>query len=147
MAATNTPPSTRELYPHREIGIVLFVIGVLLLVLAVVLAGYCQPINTPSIPPYSPTPFSQCDYPYAAGGSLLGVIGFVLLLVGIILMVSRNPAIPTSPPNVVYPWPAYATYPAWPPPPPPPQIACTKCGRVYQVGQHPYCPNCGTKLG
>lgn len=27
-----------------------------------------------------------------------------------------------------------------------PQIACRACGRVYLVGQFPYCPNCGQKL-
>ncbi|HXQ79191.1 MAG TPA: hypothetical protein VN819_03120 [Thermoplasmata archaeon] len=28
-----------------------------------------------------------------------------------------------------------------------PQLACRGCGRVYFVGQFPFCPNCGQKLG
>jgi hypothetical protein len=28
-----------------------------------------------------------------------------------------------------------------------PQMACRGCGRVYPVGQFPFCPNCGQKMG
>lgn len=27
------------------------------------------------------------------------------------------------------------------------QVACRGCGRVYLVGQFPFCPNCGQKIG
>lgn len=32
-------------------------------------------------------------------------------------------------------------------PPPMAQAACLGCGRVYPVGQFPYCPGCGRKFG
>lgn len=132
----NTSTSTREMYPHRELGIVLLVIGVLLLIFAVVAGGYCQASG-----PGGPAFPSGCVYPYAAGAILLGFLGFVLLIVGIVLVASRTP---TNPPVVFYPPPYWGAPPV---PPPPPQVACMKCGRVYHMGLHAYCPNCGTKIG
>lgn len=35
----------------------------------------------------------------------------------------------------------------WPGGPPPALAACRGCGRVYPLGQFPFCPNCGQKMG
>jgi hypothetical protein len=45
-----------------------------------------------------------------------------------------------------YPAPGYAA-PAYPVPPPLSSIACTRCGRVWPMGQFAYCPSCGQKFG
>ena len=137
------PNPARDVYPHRELGIVLLVLGVLLMVFAVIIGGVCQTINSgPGGPPSQP--FSGCIYPYGFGAAVLGAIGLIFLILGIILVALRNP--PASPlaPYTPFPW-----YPFPPPPPPPlPQlIACKNCGRVYPLNQFSYCPVCGSKIG
>ena len=136
-------PSSRELYPHREVGLALIILAVLLIILATLLVGYCSPV-TYSGPVYPPGPSTtSCEYPYAGGSIFLGLVGFVLLIVGLVLMTQRNPAYAWSSPNAA----AWTPYYVPPPPPPAPQIACKGCGRIYPLGQHPFCPNCGSKLG
>lgn len=142
-------PTAREMYPHREVGVVLVILGILLLVFAVLIGGVCQIVNTTG-PFYGPAT-TGCVYPYAAGAVLLGLLGFILLIVGLVVITIRNPA--TLPPVQYYPpvapWPQYAPPPAPTPPSAPPAqlIACRNCGRVYHQNTHTFCPNCGTKLG
>ena len=136
-------PTARELYPHRELGVALLVVGILLLIVAVAIGGYCA--YSAGGPSYPPMPVTQgCYYPYAGAAVVLGLVGFILLIYGLILIVTRNPVYSR----------AMAGYFAapWPPVPPPPPvpaafIACKSCGHVYHVGQFAFCPNCGTKLG
>jgi uncharacterized membrane protein len=132
--------STREMYPHREVGLVLLLLGILMFIVAVVLGSYCDTTSY-SGPPY---PSTSCLYPYAPGAVLLGVLGFVLIIVGLVLVTQRNPATVTPVPYSGAGWMPY--YPL-PPPPPAPMIACKSCGRVYTLGQFGFCPNCGSKLG
>ena len=137
-----SPPSTKEMYPHREAGIVLLILGILLLVLAIIVGSICQTVSFPGGAP------SSCAYPFAGTAVALGLVGFVLLIVGLILFVSRSPAYM---PGTYYG--PYWGYPHVAPPAPgpaaiaSPMIACRNCGRVYGLNQHPFCPNCGTKLG
>ncbi len=136
-----TPPPVREQYPHRELGIVLLILGILLMVFAVLVGGVCQMVSSGG--PYPP---AGCYYPYAAGAALMGLIGFVFIIVGIILAVSRTPT--TEPVSSVYPpWAHY--HPPAPPPPPPAvaQVACRNCGRIHPHGLYAVCPDCGAKLG
>lgn len=133
-------PTTRELYPHRELGIVLLVLGILLLLAAVALGGFCQVVSAGG--PAVPAP--SCVYPYAAGSAALGLVGFILFLVGVILIVTRSPAY--APPVAHYP-PVWVPFPPPPPPAPVGLIACKGCGRVYALNQYAFCPSCGTKLG
>lgn len=138
--------SHREGYPHRELGIALIVLGALLLVFAVLLGGVCQPTTYsypggPAYPPGpQPAPVSVCNYPYAPGAVLLGIVGFIFLVVGIVAAATR-----AAPPTPVLP---YSPGLWWPPPPPPPAqlVACRSCGRVHPLGAHNFCPNCGSKL-
>lgn len=128
-------PSVRESYPHRDLGIVFVVIGLLLLVFAVVVGGYCQVV----------TSGGYCLYPYAVGGIVLGLIGFILFIAGLIYITIRTPTVNPAPPFFA---PGWMPPPMFPPPPPPaPLLACKNCGRIFAVGQHLFCPNCGSKLG
>ncbi len=130
------------MYPHREVGLILLILGILLLVVAVLIGGVCGPTSGGSA--FYPGAM-YCQYPYAAGAALLGVLAFVLLVVGLVLISMRNPA--TLPPPPFYPmaWPMAA--PPSPPPPPAPLLACRACGRIYPMGLHAFCPSCGAKLG
>ena len=135
-------PTVREMYPHREVGIAVLILGVLLIVLAAVLGGYCGPVN--SGPGIAPGP--GCAYTYAGSAALLGLTGLVLIIVGLVFVTQRNPA---TMPALGYPasgW-AQPQYYLPPPPPPPPMVACKSCGRVHTAGHYAFCPDCGSKLG
>jgi hypothetical protein len=72
----------------------------------------------------------------------LGIIPGILYLVG---YVKLSDAIREQqmPPVTYGPAPGFAPSVA----PAVPQIACRGCGRVYPIGQFPFCPNCGQKIG
>ncbi len=73
--------------------------------------------------------------------------GIIVTVFGIILEIRARPAA-GKPSHDIGPLPAaYGGLPPLPPSPLPSQIACRSCGRVYLVGQYPFCPNCGQKLG
>jgi hypothetical protein len=116
-------------YPHRTLGIVLLILGILMLIGGIAAAAYC-----------SLSILGVClDYPYAGAGVLLALVGVILLIVGIVLMVLKGSA-PTAPPQ-----PLYAAPPGQDPPPgyyPP------AAGPVYSppaaAPAERYCPACGT---
>ncbi len=140
-------PTAREMYPHREFGLALLVLGILLLIVGVALASYCAGGLNPGGPGYPSgpaVPMYSCYYQYMGAGAVLGFVGFILLIVGLVLMVTRNPVYASTGPYYAPPWPPL-------PPPPPPLvpsslIACRGCGRVYHLGLFTFCPNCGSKL-
>jgi hypothetical protein len=70
----------------------------------------------------------------------LGVIPGILYLIGYVKLLD---AIREQQPGPMAYGPGY-TAPAMPIPA---QTACRGCGRVYLVGQFPFCPNCGQKMG
>lgn len=72
----------------------------------------------------------------------LGLIPGILYLVGYVKLSDAIREQQT--PSPVY-GAAFGSPPAMAPPPP--QTACRGCGRVYLVGQFPFCPNCGQKMG
>lgn len=77
-----TPPT----HPHRDLGIVLLILGIVLLIGGIAAASYC-----------SLSLLGVCiDYPYAGAGYALAIIGAILLVLGIVLMVITGP--PSAPP-------------------------------------------------
>ncbi|MGP8158233.1 MAG: hypothetical protein ACLPWO_01275 [Thermoplasmata archaeon] len=72
----------------------------------------------------------------------LGLIPGILYLVGYVKLgdAVREQQMPPS---------NYGTAYGFAPPPGAavPMVACRQCQRVYYVGQFPFCPNCGQKLG
>ena len=133
---------TKELYPHREVGVLFVVLGLLAVLVAVLAGGYCQPVSSGGVVPGS---YQGCVYPYGLGAVALGLLGFILFVVGIAFAFARNPAAIPPPVQFAPPWMHYPP----PPPPPPPttMVACRTCGRVYRVGEFLFCPNCGNKIG
>jgi hypothetical protein len=148
---TAPPPPT---HPHRELGVILLVLGIILLVVGSAAAAYC-----------SASFFGVClDNPYAAPGAALAGLGVVLLIVGIVLMVLTGTAVgATYPTGLPYPPPAYAPPPGSyapvapylaPPPPPPPGPSppgvpadrfCPTCGgRNARISA--FCHQCGAPL-
>jgi len=67
----------------------------------------------------------------------LGIVPGILYLVGYVKLgdAIREQQAPSF---------AYGPFPASPAAAP--QVACRGCGRVYAVGQFPFCPNCGQKM-
>lgn len=140
--STPTQSTSRDLYPHRDVGAVLLILAVLLWVFAALLGGTCTMVQPGG--PVTPVSSggSSCFYPYAGGAVLLGFLGLVFLILGIILVTTRASA---NGAYTAYGTPYWAGYPA--PHPPPQLLACRNCGRVYSVGIYAFCPACGTKLG
>lgn len=134
-----SPAGSRDLYPHREVGIVLLILAVLLFIFAALLGGVCAGgAGTPGGP--SPMP-AACFYPYSGAAVILGLLGLLFIILGIVLVVVRA----ASP----YPVAAYPA-PGWPAPTAPmvhTLISCRSCGRVYSTGIYAFCPACGNKLG
>ena len=72
----------------------------------------------------------------------LGVIPGILYLIGYVKLADAIRE--QQSPATMY-GPAFGSTPS--PTPAVPQMACRGCGRVYFVGQFPFCPNCGQKIG
>lgn len=72
----------------------------------------------------------------------LGLVPGILYLVGYVKLGDAIRESQAPPPGYgpAYGMPFSAAYPTA-------QIACKGCGRVYPVGQFPFCPNCGQKMG
>jgi hypothetical protein len=89
--------------------------------------------------------YQQAQAPTLVLGILslfLGLIPGILYLIG---YVKLGDAVreQQTPPGFFAPGPGFAA----PTSPSLPQIACRGCGRISFVGQFPYCPFCGQKLG
>lgn len=134
--------TTRDVYPHRDAGVALLIIGILMVVAAVIVGSICTPFSG------GPGPAFSTFCPFSGVAFVLGVLGFLLVILGVVLMVVRGPAHGPGP----YAAPGWGYSAPVPPPTPfppaaPSWIACKNCGRVYGLNQHPFCPNCGSKLG
>jgi hypothetical protein len=99
---------------------------------------------------YSYLRIQRGEYPAAQAPTLvigilslfLGVIPGILYLIGYVKLADAIREQQTPP--MVF-GPAFGSAPSTVPSVP--QTACRGCGRVYFVGQFPFCPNCGQKLG
>ena len=126
-------------YPHRNLGILLLVAGIVMLAVGIALASYC-----------SGTVFGVCfDYPYAGAGWALGSVGVVLLILGIVFLVLPAPtrAVPAT---MSYPVPpgVYAAAPATlqlSASPPSAERYCSSCG-AGNLRSARFCQGCGQPL-
>ncbi len=147
-------------HPHRDAGIALLVLGIIMLIGGIAAAGYC-----------SLSFLGVClDYPFAGVGALAAIVGIVLLIVGLVLMFLTGPSAP-APAQVIYvqqpgpyfqppysPQPPYSTPRAYlAPPPVAPQVrpsaapqnpTAAQPARAAPVAKRPRtfsrrCPSCG----
>ncbi len=88
--------------------------------------AYCS--DVPLIQQYLSAPSCTTKGALEGLGIVLSIVGLLLLVVGF----AGSDAGQVAAPSVTFPTQT--------------GIACKACGRVYQVGQFAYCPNCGQKL-
>ena len=125
-------PSPQKAYPHRDLGIVLLILGVVGMVGGGATAAYC-----------GASVFGVCvDYPFVGVGAAVILAGLILLVVGLILMFE---SVPSPQPVIVYPQQPQLFVPAVTPQVPPDTRYCPSCGGPSSRAAA-FCNRCGKPL-